>query len=171
LRGGALFANDDVTVANSTVAFNESATSGSAAIHFSGQSASSKLTLQSSIVANNTSGSPGAPADIFVVPGFGSLAGKDNLVVTSNLTDPSVITLTVDPKLGPLQFNGGPTRTHMLLHDSPALEKGNVDAMPTTITADQRGAAYPRTTGPNAHVDLGAVQFDSIFADSFNWQF
>jgi len=35
---------------------------------------------------------------------------------------------------------------------------------------DQRGDGYPRTTGANASVDIGAFQFDSIFADGFDTQ-
>jgi hypothetical protein len=33
---------------------------------------------------------------------------------------------------------------------------------------DQRGIGYARTSGPAASVDIGAVQFDSIFAGSFD---
>ncbi|PWU11122.1 MAG: hypothetical protein C5B50_24045 [Verrucomicrobia bacterium] len=47
-----------------------------------------------------------------------------------------------NPKLGPLQDNGGPTLTHALLDGSPALDKGNnFSAAPY----DQRGASFPRT--------------------------
>jgi hypothetical protein len=65
--------------------------------------------------------------------------------------------LGVDPLLGPLQNNGGPTPTMALGEGSPAIGKGNVDAIdPATdgpITTDQRG--YPRAgTAP----DIGAFQ-------------
>jgi hypothetical protein len=43
--------------------------------------------------------------------------------------------------------------------------------LPAVFASDQRGAGYPRTTGLTGSVDLGSVQFDSIFADTFNWQF
>jgi hypothetical protein len=52
----------------------------------------------------------------------------------------------VDPRLGPLQDNGGPTFTHALLPGSPA-----IDAIPwgangcgTTVYSDQRGQARPQ---------------------------
>lgn len=157
------------SIANSTIVFNEIGSVGTGGgVTFDGTGASDTLTLTSSIVYNNTSGAANAPSDIYVVPGSGSLAGADNLVGVSNLFDPVVITVTADPKLGPLQFNGGPTRTHQLLTGSPALGVGNISGLPPSITTDQRGTGYSRTTGPNASVDLGATQFDSIFADSFN---
>ena len=168
--GGALILDADTTIANSTIAFNKTEQANApGGIVFYGTSTTDKLTLQSSIISNNTSAS--ANSDIFIYPGYGTLAGANNLVIASNVSNPMVITLTSDPKLGPLQSNGGPTQTHMLMPGSPALGKGNITALPPTFTADQRGPGYPRTTGQNASVDLGAVQFDSIFSDSFNWQF
>jgi hypothetical protein len=59
--------------------------------------------------------------------------------------------LNVDPLLGPLQDNGGPTFTHALLPGSPAINAGdNTDAP----EFDQRG--LPRVTGPR--IDIGAYE-------------
>jgi hypothetical protein len=160
-------------VANSTIAFNHQSAAGntSAGIYFFGAQSNGTLTLQSSIIARNTAGAADAPADVYLRPGSGMLGGTDNLVLASNVLDPAVITVTTDPKLGELQFNGGPTKTHRLLPGSPALGKGNTDGMFPTITNDQRGPGYPRTSGASASVDMGAVQFDLIFADGFNSPF
>jgi hypothetical protein len=49
--------------------------------------------------------------------------------------------INTDPLLGPLQDNGGPTWTHALLVDSPAIDKGKN----FTATTDQRGSGYART--------------------------
>lgn len=160
------------TIVNSTIAFNhQTSSAASAALLFHGSSASSALILQSAIVANNTSGAGNAPADVYIASGHGVLSGSgaDNLVIASNIASPppGVITVTTDPKLGPLQFNGGRTRTHALLPGSPALGVGNNNA---SLSNDQRGTGYPRTTGPNATVDIGAFQFDSIFAGAFDFQ-
>jgi hypothetical protein len=163
-HGGGFLVSGSLTIANSTIAFNHQNASGSEG---GGILSVSGLTLYSSIVANNTAGMSHAPADVYV--GQGALAGADNLVMESNVFALGVITVTDDPKLGPLQFNGGPTRTHVLLPGSPALRIGNIDGL--LWDTDQRGRGYPRKTGPNANVDIGAVQFDSIFADSFNWAF
>ena len=46
----------------------------------------------------------------------------------------------IDPLLGPLQDNGGPTFTHALLDGSPAIDAGNPDECPP---ADQRGYLRP----------------------------
>jgi hypothetical protein len=57
----------------------------------------------------------------------------------------------VDPRLGPLADNGGPTLTHALLAGSPALGAG---ANPLGLTTDQRG--LPRTVF--GRPDIGAFE-------------
>jgi hypothetical protein len=65
-----------------------------------------------------------------------------------------------DPMLGGLADNGGPTRTHVLLPGSVAIDAGfNVDF----LTSDQRGTGFPRTLG--ARTDIGA--FETAGAASF----
>ena len=54
----------------------------------------------------------------------------------------------LNAKLGPLQNNGGLTKTHALLVGSPAINKGK-----TTLTKDQRG--YNR----NGVADIGAYEY------------
>jgi hypothetical protein len=65
-------------------------------------------------------------------------------VTTGNL-------LGVDPKLGPLQDNGGPTYTQALLPGSPAINAGTNVGAPST---DQRGVSRPQ--GPST--DIGAFE-------------
>ena len=67
----------------------------------------------------------------------------------------------MNPKLGPLQDNGGPTFTHALLQGSPAIDAGNpatpgsgANACPAT---DQREVARPQ--GPRC--DIGAFELVS----------
>ena len=62
----------------------------------------------------------------------------------------------LDPKLGPLADNGGPTKTHALLAHSPAFDKGN-PAFNGTGKFDQRGIGYPRLIA--SAVDIGAFEF------------
>ena len=164
----ALFGNgtNSLVILNSTIALNHGGVdSPYGAVTFLGP-VNSTLPLQSSIIAGNTAGPGNTPADLFVVPAQGALSGADNLVIASNASPPGVITVTADPKLGPLQFNGGWTRTHALLPGSPALGVGNNSGMSPT---DQRGPGYPRTTGTGANIttDIGAVEFDTIFLDGF----
>jgi hypothetical protein len=70
-----------------------------------------------------------------------------------------------DPRLGPLQDNGGPTQTMALLPDSPAIRAGcialAVDPFGSPLTTDQRG--LPRVTGhPLGGIDIGAYQLQQV---------
>src|SRR5216683_3158815 len=61
--------------------------------------------------------------------------------------------LDVNPRLGPLQDNGGPTLTHAPLEGSPAIDAGdNTDAP----EFDQRGEGFPRIV--NDIIDIGAFE-------------
>jgi hypothetical protein len=62
---------------------------------------------------------------------------------------------SIDPRLGPLIDNGGPTLTHTLLDDSPARGAGSLDFASDT---DQRG--LPRTVG--GEIDIGSFQTQSV---------
>lgn len=57
----------------------------------------------------------------------------------------------VDPKLGPLQNNGGPTRTHALLDESPAID---LIPCPDEDLMDQRLVTRPQ----NVLCDVGAYE-------------
>src|SRR5207245_3920500 len=69
----------------------------------------------------------------------------------------------IDPLLGPLTDNGGPTPTMALLHGSPALDAGDNALLhgPYALRTDQRG--FPRKSG--SHVDIGAFEFQFRGAD------
>jgi CSLREA domain-containing protein len=61
------------------------------------------------------------------------------------------------PWLAPLADNGGPTLTHALLPQSPALNAGSCTALDgTPITEDQRGEPRPQGEG----CDIGAYESD-----------
>jgi hypothetical protein len=65
----------------------------------------------------------------------------------------------IDPKLGPLQNNGGPTETMALLVASPALGGGSChDAEGAPLGVDQRGFPRPATTG----CDIGAYENEPL---------
>jgi hypothetical protein len=61
--------------------------------------------------------------------------------------------LNVNPLLGPLQDNGGPTFTHALLPGSPAIDAGDNTGAPDF---DQRGDGFLRVV--NDIVDIGAFE-------------
>jgi hypothetical protein len=80
---------------------------------------------------------------------------SDNTCFSSS-PSPTDLVLT-DPKLGPLQDNGGPTETRALLEGSPAVDTGNGTNAPTT---DQRGISRPQDgdgDGSALH-DIGAFE-------------
>ena len=60
----------------------------------------------------------------------------------------------IDPRLGPLQNNGGPTQTLALLKDSPAIGHANNSKAPAT---DQRGITN-RIDEVEEGTDIGAFE-------------
>ena len=90
------------------------------------------VTLHNTIVAGNASGNY-----------FGDIVADSHNVLSG------------DPKLGPLQDNGGPTQTMALLYGSPALNAGDDAAAPAT---DQRG--LPRPVGIS---DIGAFEVQATY--------
>ncbi|MGF1937655.1 MAG: DUF4347 domain-containing protein [Nostoc sp. ChiQUE02] len=68
----------------------------------------------------------------------------------------------IDPKLGPLQNNGGATLTHTLLAGSPAINAGNNSLVGANVTTDQRGVGFNRIF--SGTVDIGAYEVQSPIA-------
>ncbi|MDM8524086.1 Ig-like domain-containing protein [Desulfococcaceae bacterium HSG8] len=69
------------------------------------------------------------------------------------------------PRLGPLADNGGPTPTHALMSDSPAIDAGSctgIDGNP--IIGDQRGSNRPEPAGGSC--DIGAYELDQTSPDA-----
>ncbi|MDZ8222531.1 DUF4347 domain-containing protein [Nostoc sp. ChiVER01] len=86
----------------------------------------------------------------------------DNTGSTSFTTSTLVGTRTnpIDPRLSPLQNNGGTTFTNALLGDSPAINSGNNALIRAGITTDQRGAGFNRIS--KGTVDIGALEFNGL---------
>ena len=153
--GGGLFVNASAPFTSCTITNNYA--------FFAGGGVYLKLTphlFTSSIVANNVAAQNPAGDDI----GGGStaaLTGKGNIIRVSALAVPSG-NLSSDPKLGPLQDNGGLTFTHALLAGSPAIDKGSN----LLFVNDQRGPGFPRVVGGTA--DIGAFERqDRLFKNGF----
>jgi hypothetical protein len=89
----------------------------------------------------------------------GTLTSQGYNLIGNLNTNMTIVGLTngniygLDPLLGPLQNNGGPTATHALLPGSPAIDAGTAAGAPMT---DQRGAVRPFGMA----VDIGA--FESV---------
>jgi len=115
------------------------------------------LTLENSVVAGNVDGSPAAEAPD--CGGAGTVAsGANNLIgdgtgcsFTAQTGDQvGAAGAQIDPRLGPLVDNGGPTMTQALLFGSPAIDAGGPDCP----VADQRGLPRPQGAG----CDIGAYE-------------
>ncbi len=89
------------------------------------------LRLTNTIVARNTATTNPDASATFNSQGnnfFGDTTGATGFVASD--------LLNMDPLLGPLQNNGGPTNTHALLPGSPAVDAGTNSAC---LLTDQRG--------------------------------
>jgi hypothetical protein len=117
--------------------------------------------VTSSIFADNTS-----PAGVVDLVGGGPATLDHSLVETPGTGVPPGTgnLIGVDPQLGILAANGGPTTTRAIGPGSPALDAAN----PVTAREnDQRGEPFPRVF--NGRADMGAFEFfvDGVFADRF----
>jgi hypothetical protein len=120
--------------------------------------AAGSVSIYSSIISKNRDIN-GLPSDVHLSNPVSGVTGAFNLIEATNVTLPGFASAT-DPRIGPLQFNGGSTKTHQLLIGSPAIGMGDASIQ---LPYDQRGEGYRRKTGPGASIDIGAVQFDEIF--------
>lgn len=139
------------TVTSNTVTYNPTRTNGLGGGVWTG----SRTVFQSknSIIAgNNSSGTNFIADDI-----SGSLWSMGHNIILSTNGWPQasydyIDLLGVDPMLGPLLDNGGPTWTHALMQGSPAIDAGDPTGAPPD---DQRGVPRPQGLG----VDIGAFEF------------
>jgi hypothetical protein len=121
--------------------------------------ATSTVTVKNTIVAGNTSTHNAADVQGSFSSNGGNLIG--NIGGATGFTQPSDQVGTsaspLDPKLGPLADNGGPTKTHVPTAPSPAIDAGVAAGAPA---ADQRGVARPQdgNNSGTAQVDIGAVE-------------
>jgi CSLREA domain-containing protein len=124
------------------------------------------FTAQNSLIANNARGNGitlDTPNDCFSFGTTGSLAF--NLIrdmTNCFVTGPQVGNIVgQDPLLGPLQDNGGSTRTQALSPGSPAIDAGGITGCTSAgggpITTDQRG--FTRPYPPGGRCDIGAYEY------------
>ena len=141
--------------------YNSTITGNTAAFQFGGTGGvglnNTQLDLVSTIVAGNTDVT--GASDLKRLNGtvnasyclFGQALGAGDLngTNTANL-------IGVNPILGPLAANGGPTDTHALTLGSPAIDTGDD---PLGLGNDQRGPGFVRVNG--AVADIGAFEYGS----------
>jgi predicted outer membrane repeat protein len=130
-------------------------------------------TIRNSIIAKQTVGkdcSFGVTTDGHNIDSDGTC---DLLSTASGGSDqPSV----ADPGLLPLADNGGPTRSHNLADDSPAIDGGDpagciadlngLGSAKVPLATDQRGNVFVEVSGAGGDpsgCDIGAVEFNLLF--------
>jgi hypothetical protein len=165
--GAGIFKNfvGSLSVSHSTITLNEANSMGGGVFVADGSA-----TLDHTIVAEN-----------FAHPGrdlsglFGAVVTARFSLIGSNANSPLVPApvgspdangniigsgeFPIDPLLGPLADNGGPTKTHALLVGSPAIDAGDPNAMAGSVDVpeiDQRGAPWSRVA--DGRIDIGAVE-------------
>jgi hypothetical protein len=151
LGGGGIYNNGTLTVTNSTFTGNSAFGGGFVGGAAGGGIRSGRSVFRNTIIAGNTapagpdfSGNLGSQGHNLIGDGAGG-SGFDPTDLVGTSANP------IDPMLGPLQNNGGPTQTMAPLLGSPAIAAGD----PTGATDfDQRGA--PRVV--NGTIDIGAYE-------------
>jgi len=187
--GGGIFNGATLSIANSTISDNGAGSTGAFASYGGGiANGSGNTVIRSSTINGNTAGGPGASGfggNIFMVKGTlelgstilnagsgGNIFNFDNqgTIISDgyNLSSDDGAgylsaagdQVNADPRLGPLQDNGGRTFTHALLADSPAIDAGNLNYNPNNfqpqLIYDQRGVRFDRVK--NGRSDIGAFE-------------
>jgi CSLREA domain-containing protein len=152
--GGGLYNYLGVTqIGHSTITDNTAPSGKGGGVASLGDPEVASTEVSSSIVSGNEDTDvnfiehPDWGADFDFVNSF--VSGGHNLVGDGNATfafgKSGDRTGVAGPKLGPLQDNGGPTETHVLLTGSPAIDAvpGGTNGCGTDFTADQRGVHRP----------------------------
>ena len=145
----------DNVVANSTFSGNSATDAGSSIAAWSG------ITLTGSIFADSSGvGSCSAMSSYSSVGEV--IDGGYNLSSDATCVSAATSLANTDPLLDALADNGGPTKTHALTSNSPALNRIPAGTLGcgTTLTTDQRGVERPQGSG----CDIGAFELVSQYA-------
>jgi hypothetical protein len=152
-----------VTITNGTISGNTTTSTHSTADGGGIFNHSNTVNALNTIVAGNTAATSGPDLRGSFTSQGHNLIGKGDsstgFVNGVNGDQVGSIASPLDPKLGPLQNNGGLTLTMALLTGSSAINAGDdsVTGNPLDLATDQRGAGFPRKVG--THVDIGAFEF------------
>ncbi|CAN5618654.1 hypothetical protein BH10ACI3_BH10ACI3_03660 [soil metagenome] len=146
--GGGIYGGP-LELLNSTIAFNQANSCGGIC--------SNGTTSRNSIIGSNVANTAPDVSGMLTSQGYNLIGNTSGMTIDGGPED----ILDVNPRLGPLAANGGPTLTNALLAGSPAMDKGSAV---TGLAMDQRGQPRPvdRTSVPNAPggdgSDIGAFE-------------
>ncbi|MBK6589387.1 MAG: Ig-like domain repeat protein [Acidobacteria bacterium] len=176
-KGGGIYMVDSSTqlkVTNSTITGNR-ANTGNLGGDGGGIYAEPALpipnsTLNSTIVAGNLIGTGTTPNDLSGHP----ITSAANSLIGDSATSGGIVNGVGGNKVGfavssilntTLANNGGPTQTHALVANSPAIDAGS-NTVPTPLDFDQRGTGFPRIINDPSianvadGTDIGAFEFE-----------
>ena len=153
--GGIYWVGGTITLLNTTLAGNTAIVSNTVTGHggniYAGGSANTSITLKNTLVTQGAPDNCDAP-----------ISSQGNNLENTNACGLAAAgdKINVNPKIGPLQDNGGSTWTYALLAGSPAIDAGANSGCPAI---DQRGVARPidGNRDGSAVCDIGAVEAPS----------
>ena len=187
--GGSVFNRGKLAISNSTISGNLAGGSVASPGAGGGiANDSGNVVIQNSTITGNTAGGPSGSgfggnvfigkgmleigntilntdygANIFYLGNQGAIISDGYNLSSDNGTGYLIAAgdqINTDPKLGALQNNGGPTLTHALLDDSPAINAGNPNVdlytLQQPLSYDQRGPGFDRVK--NGRSDIGAFE-------------
>jgi hypothetical protein len=176
-----------VNITNTTITGNRADTANNGGIGGGLLRLNGVVTLRNTIVAGNfrTSGPIGSDISgtVASASSFNLIGDDSGLIGLTNGTNGNQIGTSlapINPQLGPLANNGGPTKTQALLPGSPASDAGDncvldnscSPALAAALTTDQRGAGFNRAVDANGDgtttVDIGAYEGQSILVTNTN---
>lgn len=158
-NAGGIGNDGTLTLINSTVTGNSVTTAGGGIVN------RGTLTLGNTIVAGNNAPT-GKEINNYNQGRFISLGhnlfgenGDAGLASASPAATDIIppVGVNISRILAPLSDNGGPTLTHLLVPDSPAINAGDNALIPAGVVTDQRD--QPRIQPINGTVDTGATEF------------
>jgi len=142
--GGGVIPGGPTRIFNNTIANNSAATSGGVR-----NASGFDVTSKNSIIAKNTASTadPDFSGDL-TSQSFNLIGNNSGAIIMPAQFSDQIGTpgSSIDPLLGPLQNNGGPTPTLALLSGSTAIDQGGSAVDPITgnpIITDQRGFTRP----------------------------
>jgi FG-GAP repeat len=112
-------------------------------------------TVENSIIASNTASTSGPDINDNLTTALGDMVGNgsgSNVTVVGGHNQVGTAQSPINPQLGPLQDNGGPTETMMPLANSTAIDAGDNVLLQSAF--DQRGDLRV----VDGTVDMGAVE-------------
>jgi hypothetical protein len=156
-NGGSFFDPGISAITNGTISGNSASEGGGI---YQGPYGTQRF--KNTLIAQNTSStSPDVSGEI-TSDGFNLIGNNAGATITPVQTSDLIGTPAspIDPLLGPLQNNGGPTATHALLPGSPALDQGESSSSTTDQRHFHRPLDLPDVANANGGdgADIGALE-------------